>query len=339
MPDIDTQPTVRDIAKVAGVSIGTVSRALKGQGGLTEDTRQQVLSAAEKLGYDLGRLRSVRPRRILFLMERKRGDITENPFYSPVLHGAENACRAEGVALSYNTLALGDNVQEVLRIQEPDALLCVGSFELSLLQEMRRSNLPLVLVDTFSSEFPSVNSDNLAGAYQVTQHLIALGKRKIAFLSGPPYYSILQRLEGYRQALRDAGLKNDAGLEFNAAGEGVHHAYEIAKDFLAKPNRPDAVVAYNDAFALTILQVCQHLNLRVPQDVAVAGYDDIAASERSTPPLTTIRVDKEALGQEGVRLLLHPKVRQQPHLVVPVRLIVRESTRTVSSLTPVAVAV
>lgn len=326
-----TQPTVRDIAKAAGVSIGTVSRALKGQGGLTEDTRQQVLSVAEKLGYDLGRLRSVRPRRILFLMERKRGTITENPFYSPVLHGAEDACRAEGVALSYSTLALGDNVQEILRIQEPDALLCVGSFEPSLFQELRKGNFPLVLVDTYSDDFPCVNSDNIAGAYQVTQHLIALGKRNIAFLSGPPYYSILQRLEGYRQALRDAGLKNDASLELNASGEGAHHAYEIAKTILSKPNRPDAIVTYNDAFAITVLQVCQELGLRVPHDVAVAGYDDIAASERSTPPLTTIRVDKEAMGKEGVRLLLHPKVRQQPHLVVPVRLIVRESTRAVHS--------
>jgi LacI family transcriptional regulator, repressor for deo operon, udp, cdd, tsx, nupC, and nupG len=320
-------PTMREIAKHAGVSIGTVSRALKGQGGLTEDTRQQVLSAAECLGYDLGRLRSVRPKRILVLMERKRGNITENPFYSPVLHGAEDACRSESVALSYNTLAPGDNVAEILRIQEPDALLCIGSFEMSLFQELRRGNYPLVLVDTYSDEFPCVNSDNVAGAYQLTQHLIALGKRRIAFLGGPPYYSIVQRLEGYRQALRDAGLKNETELEFSAPGEGVQLAYDMAMDVLSRSQRPDAVVAYNDTFALTVLQVCQQLGLRVPRDVAVAGYDDIVASERSTPPLTTIRVDKEALGQEGVRLLLHPKVRQQPQVVVPVRLVVRESTR------------
>jgi LacI family transcriptional regulator, repressor for deo operon, udp, cdd, tsx, nupC, and nupG len=330
MPNLTTQPTVRDIAKQAGVSIGTVSRALKGQGGLTEDTRQQVLEAAEKLGYDLGRLRSVRPKRILFLMERKRGAITENPFYSPVLHGAEDACRAESVALSYSTLALGDNVAEILRIQEPDALLCVGSFEENLFQELRRGNFPLVLVDTYSDEFASVNSDNVAGAYQVTQHLIALGKRKIAFLSGPPYYSIVQRLEGYRQALQDAGLKSDARLELSASLESPQLAYNLSKDILSQPNRPDAIFAYNDTFALSVLNACQGLGLRVPQDVAVAGYDDILDSERSTPALTTIRVDKEALGQEGVRLLLHPKVRQQPHVVVPVRLIVRESTRTTS---------
>ncbi len=298
---------------------------------MTEDTRQQVLTAAEKLGYDLGRLRSVRPKRILFLMERKRGAITENPFYSPVLHGAEDACRAEGVALSYSTLALGDNVAEILRIQEPDALLCVGSFEASLFQELRRDNFPLVLVDTYSSEFPSVNSDNVAGAYQATQHLIALGKRNIAFLSGPPYYSIVQRLEGYRQALQDAGLKSDARLEFSADRESPQLAYDLAKNIL-QTSRPDAIFAYNDTFALSVLSACQHLGLRVPQDVAVAGYDDIASSEHSTPPLTTIRVDKEMLGQEGVRLLLHPKVRQQPHVVVPVRLIVRESTRMTSSL-------
>jgi LacI family transcriptional regulator, repressor for deo operon, udp, cdd, tsx, nupC, and nupG len=323
----DTPSTVRDVAKRAGVSIGTVSRALKGQSGLTEDTRQQVLSAAEQLGYDLGRLRSVRPKRILVLMERKRGNITENPFYSPVLHGAEDACRSEGVALSYNTLAPGDNVAEILRIQEPDALLCIGSFEVNLFQELRLGNYPLVLVDTYSDEFPSVNSDNATGAYQLTQHLLALGKRRIAFLGGPLYYSIAQRLEGYRQALQDAGLKNEAGLEFFTPDETEGSAHDLALEVLSASQHPDAIVAYNDTFALTTLQVCQQLGVRVPQDVAVAGYDDIVASERSTPPLTTIRVDKEALGQEGVRLLLHPKVRQQPHVIVPVRLIVRESTR------------
>jgi DNA-binding LacI/PurR family transcriptional regulator len=334
MADTATQPTVRDIAKVAGVSIGTVSRALKGQGGLTEDTRQQVLGFAEKLGYDLGRLRSVRPRRILVLMERKRGNITDNPFYSPVLHGAEDGCRLEGVALSYNTLAPGDNVAEILRIQEPDALLCIGSFDASLFQELRRGNYPMVLVDTHSSDFPCVNSDNVAGAYQATQHLIALGKKRIVFLGGPPYYSILQRLEGYRQAMQDAGQEP---REVFGTDEGAHHAIEMATKLLSEQGRssvqgrPDAIVAYNDLYALAVLQVCQQMGLRVPQDVAVTGYDDIIQSEQSTPSLTTIRVDKEALGKEGVRLLLHPKVRQQPHVVIPVRLIVRESTRATKS--------
>jgi LacI family transcriptional regulator, repressor for deo operon, udp, cdd, tsx, nupC, and nupG len=326
MNDTTTQPTVRDIAKVAGVSIGTVSRALKGQGGLTEDTRQQVLGFAEKLGYDLGRLRSVRPRRILVLMERKRGNITDNPFYSPVLHGAEDGCRMEGVALSYNTLAPGDNVAEILRIQEPDALLCIGSFDSTLFQELRRGNYPMVLVDTHSSDFPCVNSDNVAGAYQATQHLIALGKKRIVFLGGPSYYSILQRLEGYRQAMHDAGQEP---REIFGTDEGAHHAVEVATKLLSEQDRPDAIVAYNDLYALAVLQVCQQMGLRVPQDVAVTGYDDIIQSEQSTPSLTTIRVDKEALGKEGVRLLLHPKVRQQPHLIVPVRLIVRESTRAI----------
>ncbi|MGL4608984.1 MAG: LacI family DNA-binding transcriptional regulator [Trueperaceae bacterium] len=318
-------PTIRDIAKRVGVSIGTVSRALKGQSGLTEETRQHVLAVAESLGYDLGRLRSVRPKRILFLTERKRGDIVHNPFYAPVLHGAEDACRQEGVALSYNTLAPGDNVPEILRIQDPDALLCVGSFEAALLEPLR--SYSLVLVDTYTEDLPSVNSDNVAGAYQVTQHLIALGKRRIAFLGGPPYYSIVQRLEGYRQALRDAGLEPEEGLEQHAAQEFPSLAHDLVKTILLAKPRPDAIVAYNDTFALATLAACQQLGLGVPQDVAVAGYDDISESEHSIPPLTTVRVDKEAMGQEAVRLLLHPRVRQQTQVVSPVRLVVRESTR------------
>lgn len=321
--------TIRDIAREVGVSIGTVSRALKGQPGLTEDTRQQVLEVARQMGYNLGKLRPVKARRIAFLLHRQHNSLSHNPFYSPVLHGVEGACRKAGVALSYASVGPNDSIDETLNLLEADALLCVGYFEPGLLTALRRSGKPIVLVDHFAAGLPSANTDNFNGAYLATQHLIASGRKRIAFISGPPeHYSIAHRLRGYRQALTDAGRIPDPSLEaVRTPPEDESASYEAMQRLLALPNPPDAVFAYNDATALLAIKACHDRGLRVPTDVAVVGFDDVAAAAHSSPTLTTVSVDKEALGREGVRLLLYPQPRGAGQVVVPVRLVLRQSSR------------
>jgi transcriptional regulator with XRE-family HTH domain len=113
--------TIRELAQAAGVSIGTVSRALKGQPGLSEQTRGQVLEVAQQLGYDVGKLRTGKPRRMLFLYSRHVGSLANNPFYSYVLHGAETACREAGVPLSLMSVQAGEDVAGLVRRHEADA--------------------------------------------------------------------------------------------------------------------------------------------------------------------------------------------------------------------------
>jgi DNA-binding LacI/PurR family transcriptional regulator len=324
------QTTIRDVAKRAGVSVGTVSRALRGQTGLTEQRRQQILTVAQQVGYDLNRLRPGRFRRVLFLLHRQHATLQANPFYAPVLHGVEELCRSRGLALSYSSVGPGDGVGDLARLHEADGLLCVGFFEPEWLGELRQISRRLVLIDHFHEDFPSVNSDNLGGAKAAVLHLIHRGRRRIAFVSGPPqHYSIAQRRQGYLDALEQAGLP--ALPEYQVVRnppEDELATPAAVQRLLALPNPPDAIFAYNDATAMIAMKVCQELGLSVPGDIAVAGFDDLAAAAQTSPSLTSVAVDKEALGREGMRLLLRqPHPGSGPiHKVIPVSLILRESS-------------
>jgi DNA-binding LacI/PurR family transcriptional regulator len=149
--------TVRELAKAAGVSIGTVSRALRGQPGLSAQTRADVLRVAQELGYDTGKLHTGKPKRILFLYNRVIGALTTNQFYSIVLHGAETACREAGVQLSLMSVAPGDDVASKVRRFESDALLSAGYFDSETLAAIRECELPLCSWTT-SSPAPTAST-------------------------------------------------------------------------------------------------------------------------------------------------------------------------------------
>jgi DNA-binding LacI/PurR family transcriptional regulator len=318
--------TVRDLAQATGCSIGTVSRALKNQPGLGEPTRARILSAARELGYDFGRLRVGAIRRIAFLLHEQHNTLSSSPFYSPVLQGAEQACRRAGVALSFYVVHPGEAVAELVRAQQPDAILCAGYFEPELVAVLRDSGKPLALVDMHLPGFNSVNPDHHLGGYLATRHLIRTGRRRIAMIAGSlAHYSIHQRERGYRKALFEARMLADPELEVHVPGcadpdAGVRQA---TLKLLAMQPRPDALFCYNDSAALTAMQTCLDAGLKVPADIAIVGFDDISAAAQAIPPLSSIAIDKEALGAAGVALLLD---KQTAELTLPVQLIVRESS-------------
>lgn len=321
--------TIRELANAAGVSIGTVSRALKNQPGLSEQTRNDVLRVANELGYDISRLRSSKPRRILFLYNRLHASLSANPFYSVVLNGVERACREANVSLSLLSVGAGDSVQNWIRRHEPNGLLCAGFFDGETLADIKSTELPTVLVDHFSARTYCVNDDNLQGARLITQHLIDQGYQRIAMISGPPTHnSVVLRQRGYRKALFDAGRLADPDLEVTLATDMPYEASAIAamQRLLSLPTRPDAVFAYNDETALNALRACQQEGLSVPNDIAIAGYDDIEAAERSKPALTTVRVDKELLGSLAAQRLIDGELTFGEELL-PVELVVRASTQ------------
>ncbi|WP_333497632.1 LacI family DNA-binding transcriptional regulator [Kluyvera sp. CHPC 1.2972] len=318
---------IRDIAAACGVSPGAVSRALKGQPGLREETRQRIIAAAEQQGYDFGRLRSEKIKRVLFLLHRQHNISRALPFYSPLFLGLESACREQSIALSFLSVGPGDAVAEQVMLHQPDALICAGFFEPELLAVLEQLKLPLVLVDLWSPGLPCVNPDNLQGGYLATQHLLEQGRTRIAFLASTlGHYSIRQREKGYRQALYDAKLLMPPEYEAIAlpqldTEQSLLRAINELFD-LAEP--PDALFAYNDATALLVLQVCAERGLRVPEDVAVVGFDDIEPAAWSQPPLTTLAVDKQQLAQEALDILLSEQM--EANLMLPVELVVRRSS-------------
>lgn len=320
---------MRGIAEATGLSIGTVSRALKNQAGMTEDTRSAVREAALRLGYDFGQLKKGRIRRIAFLLHSQHNTLSSSPFFSPVLQGAEEACRREGVALSFIAVGPADPVLAQIRLHQPDAIVCAGFFEPEILAALQQVGKPIVLVDMHQRGFTSVNPDNMRGGYLATQHLLRCGRKRVAMLSGSlAHYSIQQRNRGFRQALFDAKVYADPALEVivPAMGEGDEGVAEAMRSLLSLPKPADAVFCYNDSTALAAMKYCLAAGLKVPHDIAIVGFDDIVAAAAAIPPLSTVRVAKEALGRAGVELLLNKPDENPSQITVPVELIVRESS-------------
>jgi len=321
--------TIRDIARATGMSIGTVSRALKNQAGLTEATRARIHSTARAMAYDFSQLKQGRIRRIAFLLHRQHNTLSSSPFYSPVLHGAEEACRRRDIALSFIAVGPAEPLQGQIRLHQPDAILCAGFFEPELLAALRATGKPLVLVDMLLPGYTSVNPDHQLGGYLATRHLIQQGRKRIAMLSGSlAHYSIQQRAHGFRKALFDARMLANPELELcipqSADQEtGVRAA---VRSLLAMPQRPDALFCYNDSTALAALQACLDAGLKVPHDIAIVGFDDIGAAAGAIPPLSSVNIDKEALGALGVELLLRKPDAEVLETTLPVQLVVRESS-------------
>ena len=334
----DKGVTIRELAEAAGVSIGTVSRALKGQPGLSEQTRAQVMEVAQRMGYDVGKLRTGKPRRILFIYSRSIGSLAANPFYSYVLHGAEIACRDPGVPLSIMSVLAGDDIGGQVRRHEADALLVAGYIEPEAMEAVRQCELPLVLVDHFYPGVRCVNDDNLRGGWLATQHLLEGHSQRIAAIFGPlVHYSTSLRAKGFRRALFEAGrlfdpdyeVILDPSLDYREAGR------DAMRRLLDLPAPPDAVFVYNDSTAMTAIEYCQERGLRVPQDVRFVGYDDIEAAAHCKPPLSTVKMDKEALGYVAARALIEGDVAPND-ASLPVELVVRESSRVDLAAAPAA---
>lgn len=332
----DRGVTIRELAEAAGVSIGTVSRALKGQPGLSEQTRAQVLSVAQQLGYDTAKLRTGKPRRMLFLYSRSIGSLATNPFYSYVLHGAETACRDPGVPLSIMSVLGGEDIAGQIRRHEADALLVAGYIDPEAMEAVRQCELPLVLVDHFYPGVRCVNDDNLRGGWLATQHLLEGQAQRIAAIFGPlTHYSVSLRAKGFRRALFEAGrlfdpdyeVILDPSLEYREAGR------DAMRRLLELPAPPDAVFVYNDSTAMTAIEYCQERGLRVPEDIRFVGYDDIEEAARFKPPLTTVKMDKEALGYVAARALIDGDVAPND-ASLPVELVVRDSSRAEAEAPP-----
>jgi DNA-binding LacI/PurR family transcriptional regulator len=322
--------TIRDIARAANVSIGTVSRALKNQPGLSEATRLRVVETAQRLGYDAAQLRP-RIRRLTFLLHRQHNNFGASPFFSHVLHGVEDACRAHGIVPSLLTAGPTEDIAEQLRLHAPDAIAVAGFVEPETLAAVAAMQRPLVLIDLWAPNLRSVNLDNAEGAALAMRHLFSLGRQRIAFIGGSlAHYSIAQRALGYRRAFFEAGLLFDPSLETSIDAhlppdEGAALAMQRLLDTHSGDRMPSAVFAYNDVAALAAMRVALARGLRVPEDIAFVGFDDIPAASHATPALTTIATDMEALGARGVQLLLE-EAPGELTVRLPVRLVARAST-------------
>jgi LacI family transcriptional regulator len=324
--------TIRDVATAAQVSVATVSRALNGQANVTEEVRQRVLEAAQRLQYSphaaARSLSSRRTHALGVVLPDLYGE-----FFSELMRGIDQVARGHGMHLLVSSYhGHRDEQGDAMRTMRGrvDGLLVMSPYAASpVVSDDVAPGLPVVLIN---SQDPgegalSLGIANYEGTRAMMAHLISSGHRRIAFIAGPEdNFDAYQRLRGYQDAMAELGVQEWVlpGAFDEASG------HRAGRALLESGDRPDAVFAANDMMALGCLFAFSQSGVRVPEQVAIAGFDDIPLAGFVYPGLTTMRVDISGLGAAAARMLLARLGKQEP-LPTPAplvpQLVVRESSR------------
>lgn len=303
--------TIRDVARLAGVSLATVSNVLNQTRPVAADTAARVMRAVEALRYaPHAAARSMR-RRGSGLIGLILADIT-NPFFTALVHAVERAASTAGYSVllcnSDEDLKREQQHLELLRTQRVDGIIlaATGHPSRGRAAALGQLRVPVVLVDRAFNEFglDAVMLDNRRAALEATRHILGFGHRRIAMLSGPVAMSTgAERLQGYREALLEAGLPYDEAL-VRDAGFREERAHEAAHELLSSSKRPTAVFAANNLIAIGLMRAIADLQLQCPQDVSVVSIDDFAWASAFRPRLTTVAQPVVDMGETAVRMLL-----------------------------------
>lgn len=309
-----TARTIKDVAREAGVSVATVSRVCNDSALVSETTRLHVREIAVRLGYSPhGAARSLITRRtstIGALFPDLYGE-----FFSEVIRGVDQTARRHGyhvlVSRSHDESRGIEAALGSMRGRVDGLIVMSPDLDARIAMRSLPARFPLVLLNSAmeylgdGAAFDGITVANFDGAYAMVNHLIGLGHRSIAIVTGPPRnHDATERLRGYRAAIQEAALPLVPGLE--VAGDfSEASGYEAAATLVSgeRGARPGAIFCANDSMAIGALSALRERGLRVPEDIAVAGFDDIPIARYVNPQLTTVHVDISALGERATRLL------------------------------------
>jgi DNA-binding LacI/PurR family transcriptional regulator len=335
------RPTSFDIAALAGVSQPTVSRALSGNPAVSDATRARVLAAAEQLNYKVDknasglRLRHSRTLALLFFEEGSAEGTAINPFYLSLLGPMVRRCAAHGydLLISFQQLSSDWHV-DYADSRKADGIILLGYGDYleyrPRLEQLIDRGAHFVRWGSGADGEPgaTVSSDNEQGGFEATSHLLQKGRRSIAFVGTATagYPEFLHRWRGYCRALRAAGIKVDERLRIDGdASEAAGRAAIVG--LLARGIEFDAVFAASDVAAIGAMHALQDAGRRIPDDVAIVGFDDLSAASLSSPPLTTVTQDAHRAGEALVDSIIEAiELGNTANRVLPVRLTVRESS-------------
>jgi DNA-binding LacI/PurR family transcriptional regulator len=303
--------TIKDVAKLAGVDHSTVSRALHGSPLISSETTDRVRQAAVKLGYQpsaAARSLKTRSSRVLGVVVSQIDD----PFFGEVLQGVEEAAQSSGyslfIAASQHDQERQEAIVRAMREHRVDGLIiCSTSFDSVQNRQFLDDGIPIVVVNNQSEKDYkySIYHDDVDGSRQITRHLLELGHRRIAYLGNSlSGRTTLDRLSGVEQELKAAGLEIPPTYVFEVAGGKSEHGFAAIKSLLGLSRRPTALICFNDMLAIGALQGLQQAGFQVPQDISITGFDNIAFSAYTQPPLTTFDQPKRFIGAEAARLIL-----------------------------------
>lgn len=327
---------MRDVAEQAGVSVQTVSYIVNGTGNISDETRHRVLRSIEELNYrrnPIARSMRTQQTRMIALIIL---DIS-NPVLSTIASTIEATAYAQDYhVLLYNTAHSAAREQAYLReigSRRADGVIIVNTINRDNMVLLAADGVPTVLIDssTLPSPVPVVSVDNSAGAYGATQHLIALGHRRIAHIAGSYDLGVArERQLAYSQAVSDSGLPYQRVVYAPSVQWGCESGYIAMRELLADEERPTAIFAASDALAIGAYRALAEAGLRVPDDMSVVGFDNIEVSAFTSPPLTTVHQPLSEIGQQAFTLLLSMLDGRQSapaNVLLPAGLVQRESTR------------
>ncbi|SFS55529.1 transcriptional regulator, LacI family [Paenibacillus sp. BC26] len=320
--------TIKDVAKMAGVAVSTVSYALNNSPKISEETRKKVIRAAEELSYrPSGAARNLKKRKSetigLFLND------LGGPFYSQVIEGVQEVVASHDYNLIVCSTYGGENssANRFLREKFVDGAIIMGTaIPDSLILQVAAESFPIVVLDReLKSDYVhSVLITNEQGAYDAVTHLIKLGRRRIEFLSGPlAAYDNSKRYDGYKRALTEHNLHvppkiSLQGRYLEAGG------YQTVKVMMACKRLPDAIFAANDEMAIGAMRALREGGVRVPEDVAVVGFDNISFGPFVRPSLTTIGHSKYEMGAIATQLVFNVQ-KEENSILLPTQLVIRQS--------------
>lgn len=336
-PRMNHKVSIKDIAKIANVSIATVSNVINGTGRVSSETASKVNKVIRELQFvPSASARSLKDKNshliAVVVPFIEKGILQDNPFYWELVRGVENGARFHEVQV----ILLGIDEHEdfsFVKGRHLDGLIVVGVYEDSAAYAKILSlGVPCVFLDSYLSDpkLYQVDLDDEAGGYLGTKHLIGLGHRAIAVLTGKMEQGGVNdhRYQGYLRALQESGIPSLPELIFEV-DSSAQGGYQAAQRISGCRERISAVFAFSDISAMGLIRGLYDIGLRVPDDISVVGFDDIFYTQHMIPSLTTIRQDIVSKGQTAVNMLLdqiNGTESQRRKVTVPVSLVVRQST-------------
>ncbi|HOZ37528.1 MAG TPA: LacI family DNA-binding transcriptional regulator [Anaerolineaceae bacterium] len=303
--------TIKDIAKRAGVSHSTVSRALRVNRLVSSETARRIHDIAQEMGY--------RPSAVARSLKTNRTQVLgvivssiSDPFFGEILNGIEASAQAGGYSLfiaasQHDPIKERQIVQTMMEQRTEGVIICSSSFSPEHGRQLLSYGFPVVVVNHQGSESfnYSIYHDDIDGSSQITRHLISLGHKRIAYLGNSQSGRTTQdRLRGFLDAMAEAHLEVPENYVHHVEGGEPLLGAESVRYFARLTPRPTAIICFNDMLAIGVLKGCEQSGLRVPEDISVTGFDNITYSAFTTPSLTTFDQPKFSIGQEAAQLLL-----------------------------------
>ena len=327
-------PTIYDVSKLAGVSTATISRAFSNPERVRESTRRRVYAAAEVLHYSPNAIAQAMARqrtdKIAFLICKKGATILDE-FYARICTGIMRETNRSDYQLLISTAEDWSRMSNTTKNKQVEGVILGGNAQAELISELQNRRIAMVLVNNRLSGpgIPCVVSDEPGGVRQALEHLIARGHRKIAMVAGrlSPYITS-ERYQAFMDVTREHGFPPEA-QHVTMCPPTVEGAMEACLGLLDNPDRPTAILGINDVAASGAMKAARRLKLRMPEDLAVVGFDDSAVCRMVEPELTSVHINCGRMGETAVQLLqaLLSGEKEVPQAtVVPSQLMVRSSS-------------